>query len=578
MAQINQAINDLVRYNGALLPSVRSRFDKSHSHATTLDSGFIVPLMYDRVVPGDEKEISYSGLCRMATPKFPTMDEANLDVYAFYIPDRLWWRHAKEFYGENKDADYNEDGDYTMPYLKPSQYMVDDEYNELQRLANGIGSLSDYFGFPLKSANSSVSQFDDVPQMRVTAGLHRCYQLIYNEYFRNSSIVPAVPFYDGDTVTDAEWDVIKQIQHATKYPDYFTTLLLRPQDGADVLLPLGDYAPVVTRDEKIAPIYFNNGLSIGGPSSIDASGVLGYGDGVYTNGEDAGAGYSFGVKAGTTDIGLPLSNVYPNNLWANLTDATSATINQLRNAITIQHLLEISSIAGKRYQGIMKAHFDVFVPDATLQRPELLGSCRQRINVRQVLSTTANDEKNLGSTGAVSVTAVDSAPICNRAFTEPGILMVVGVIRTSKSYSQGLDPLLTKLDKYDHYWKVFDRLGNQPVPITALVASPKVSGFTTSSVNNVLGYQEAWTEYKTRFNRVSGLFRPDAQETLSAWNYAEHITTMPTLSKSFVEENDSYIERSVIAQSEPQFLLDCYFSYYDTKSMSIHSVPGLTRL
>lgn len=568
MAQINQAINDLVRYNGALLPSVRSRFDKSHSHATTLDSGFIVPLMYDRVVPGDEKEISYSGLCRMSTPKFPTMDEANLDVYAFYIPDRLWWRHAKEFYGENKDADYNEDGEYTMPYLKPSQYMVDDEYNELYRLSNGIGSLSDYFGFPLKDAGTSVAQFDSVPELRVTAGLHRCYQLIYNEYFRNSSIVPAVAFYDGDFVSDEEWGVIRQIRHATKYPDYFTTLLLRPQDGADVLLPLGEYAPVVTRSTLTdgspdnSPLIFENANS--GVTDWLQGGVLGM-----------GATGSVGVNDDGGTFGRPVS---PRNLWADLTDATSATINQLRNAITIQHLLEISSIAGKRYQGIMKAHFDVFVPDATLQRPELLGSCRQRINVRQVLSTTANDEKNLGSTGAVSVTTVDSAPICNRAFTEPGFIMVLGCVRVAHSYSQGIDPLLTKLDKYDHFWKVFDRLGNQPVPITALVASPKVSGFTTSSVNNVLGYQEAWTEYKTRFNRVSGLFRPDAEETLSAWNYAEHITTIPTLSQSLVEENEYYIERSIIAQGEPQFLLDCYFSYYDTKSMSVHSVPGLTRL
>lgn len=570
MAQINQAINDLIRYNGALLPSVRSRFDKSHSHATTLDSSYIVPLMYDRVVPGDEKEISFSGLCRLATPKFPTMDEANLDVYAFYIPDRLWWRHAKEFYGENVDADFNPDGEYTMPYLTPSQYMVDDDYNELERLVNGIGSLSDYFGFPLKSAGTSVTQYDGLPSMRVTAGLHRCYQLIYNEYFRNSSIVPAVPTYDADSVTDEEWSVIRQIRNATKYPDYFTTLLKEPQAGDDVLLPLGDWAPVVPRSN----------VYVGLTDNFDRfSSLKWYSNGVVQTGN--GNLYMYGgdtFKDTETGTGVNGSRALPANLWADLTSATGATINQLRNAITIQHLLEVSSIAGKRYQGIMKAHFDVFVPDSTLQRPELLGSCRQRINMRQVLSTTANDEKNLGSTGAVSVTAVDSANICNRAFTEPGFIMVLGTVRVAHSYSQGLDPLLTKLDKYDHYWKVFDRLGNQPVPMTALVASPKVGGFNATTAENVLGYQEAWTEYKTRFNRVSGLMRPDAQETLSAWNYSENITNLPTLSKQFVEESEIYIERSIINQTEPQFLLDCYFSYYDTKSMSVHSVPGLTRL
>ena len=96
MARVNQAMQDLLRYNHAIIPGKRSLFDKSHSHATTLDSAFLVPLMWDRVVPGDEKKIRYSGLARMATPLHATMDEAYLYTWAFYIPDRRWWRHAKE--------------------------------------------------------------------------------------------------------------------------------------------------------------------------------------------------------------------------------------------------------------------------------------------------------------------------------------------------------------------------------------------------------------------------------------------------------------------------------------------------
>ena len=143
MAKMNQAMTDLLRYNAAIVPRKRSIFDKSHSHLTTLDSGYLVPIMWDRVLPGDEKKIRYSGLARMATPIHPIMDEAILDTWAFFVPDRLWWNHAKEFYGENKDASFNPDGEYVMPFLKPSQYYVfsNDSYT-------GVNSLNDYFELP----------------------------------------------------------------------------------------------------------------------------------------------------------------------------------------------------------------------------------------------------------------------------------------------------------------------------------------------------------------------------------------------------------------------------------------------
>ena len=138
MSRINQAMQDLLRYNGAMLKRERSTFDKSHSHTTTFDSGYIIPLMWDRVLPGDEKEIRFSGLCRMATPIHPVMDECVFDVHAFYVPDRLWWEHAKNFYGENLDADFNPDGEYQMPYFKPSEYLVDTSGGGY---TDGVGSL-----------------------------------------------------------------------------------------------------------------------------------------------------------------------------------------------------------------------------------------------------------------------------------------------------------------------------------------------------------------------------------------------------------------------------------------------------
>lgn len=239
MARNNPQMTDLLRYNAAIKPQKRSSFNKSHSHATTIDSGYLVPLMYDRVVPGDEKKIRFSGLARMATPLFPTMDEAYLDVWAFYVPDRLWWRHAREFYGENKDASFNPDGEYVMPSLKPSQYYVANYNNHLI----GLGSLNDYFGMPIAKNYDldTLRELDEAKNVNICAGLHRSYQLIWNEWFRNSSIQPSLQLSDGDTVTDSEWDVIHRLRLANKLPDYFMTLLKQPQAGDAVyfLLVIG---------------------------------------------------------------------------------------------------------------------------------------------------------------------------------------------------------------------------------------------------------------------------------------------------------------------------------------------------
>lgn len=579
MARINQAMQDLLRYNAAILPQKRSSFNKSHSHTTTMDSAYLVPLMWDRVVPGDEKKIRYSGLARMATPIHPVMDEAKLDVWSFYVPDRLWWNHAKEFYGENLDASFNPDGLYEMPSLSYHRYFVQPDESMAWDDGCGIGSLNDYFGFPIFNGDlTPLETGDDTFMPRVTAGLHRSYQLIWNEWFRNSSVQPALRLNQGDQVTADEWSVIKQIRKVCKYPDFFTTLLREPQAGDDVMLPLGEWAPVVTRsnstyaDEDTPALRFVKGYGTSGYFAPlfeeNSTGKLVTVDGQSIQGDITGS-------------------LTPQNLWADLTNATAATINNLRAAITIQHLLEIDALGGKRYQNIMQAHFGVLTPDATLQRPELLGATRTSIGMRQVLQTSATEgDSPQGNTAAFSLTNVTNEWICNKAFTEPGFIMVLGAIRPVQSYSQGLDPLLTKLNRYDHYWTVFDNLGNQPVPVSSIffthtednnVSIGDNAGFK-SYTTDVFGYQEAWTEYRMKQNRVSGLMRPDSPNSLATWNYSTLFTDAPVLNSDFVEEDENLIDRTIAVQDEPQFIIDSYFDYIDVKNMSVHSIPGLLRL
>lgn len=572
MARINQAMQDLMRYNAALLPQNRTDCDKSHSHATTFDSGYLIPIMTDRVLPGDEKKIRVSALARMATPLHPVMDQANLDIWCFYVPDRLWWNHAKEFYGENLDASFNPDGEYQMPSIPPSWYMVDDQSGDPE---DGIGSLKDYFGFPFCSdfGAAFTEGIDDDLELWLSAGKFRCYQLIWNEWFRNSSVVPALRLNTGDTVSSSEWAIIKQKRLVMKNPDYFTSALREPQAGNDVLLPLGEWAPVVTRDVNV-PSPGSEVLRLTGTDSALVNDRL---LGVRNTEDDLADVYMTGQSASNAS-GASLVDVTTANLWADLTSATAATINNLRAAITVQQLLERDAIGGKRYQNLLYAHWGVFTPDATLQRPELLGASRTSVGMRQVLSTSAADGR-VGDTGAVSVTSVDNEWICNKAFTEPGWLMCLAAVRPVESYSQGIDIMDAKLNRYDHYYPVFDRLGNQPIQNREIYMygdSGNVMDHT--DLTTTFGWKEAWIEYKIKQNRVTGLMRPGVPGSLATWNYSSYFSSLPILNSQFVSVDPTLIDRTIAVQSEPQFLLDVYFEYYDTKSMSAHSTPGLLML
>lgn len=562
MARMNQAMTDLLRYNAALLPRRRSRFAKGHSHTTTFDSGYLVPLMVDRVLPGDEKKITYNGLARMATPLHPVMDQAFFDVWCFYVPDRLWYGHAKEFYGENKYADFNPDGEYVMPHVKPSQYAVIDDESYTGTVGMPLGSLNDYFGMPVMSPGVA-GQRDADSRNFVQAGLWRSYQLIWNEWFRNASIQPALQLNTGDEVTSEEWDVIKQIRKVNKLPDYFTTLLKEPQAGPDVLLPLGDYAPVVTGENHLntamtyEPLLFTD---LDGRVT-DQRSLLGISSDGNVN------------TAGKTDVsGTELT---PANLWADLTNQSAATISNLRAAITTQHLLELHNMAGKRYQQIIQMVWGCLTGDSTLQRPELCGTYRSEVGMRQVLSTTETDTVPLGATGAYSLTNVNNAVICDKGFTEAGYLFVLGAIRPVISYSQGLNCLWTQLTPYEMYQPPFDGISNQPVYGYEIYMG---NNATNEELHRPLGYKPAFMEYRIMQNRVSGLMRPEVCQTLSSWNYSLNFDDMPVLDSEFIAVDPSFMDRAIATPDEPQFIVDSYFAYGDTRSMSVNATPGIDKI
>lgn len=511
----------------------RSIFDRSHSHKTTFDAGKLIPIYCEEVLPGDTVTMDMSTICRMSTPLYPVMDNAYLDTHWFFVPYRLLWDHWREFCGENTDP-WAQDTVYEIPHGKVTAQ---------------FGKFWDYIGLP-PGVKCDVSAFP-----------LRAYQLIWNEWFRDENLQSNQLVDTGDAFNPAIGDALLSVN---KYKDYFTSCLPSPQKGDPVLLPLGEWAPVYTRQTDVPTDGSLIALRWAHESASLTSGLIGVSG-------SAGVGNATLYQVnGNNSTGRP---VEPTNLWADLGTATAATVNQLRQAFAIQRLLEADARGGTRYRELVKAHFGVDTGDARVQVPEYLGGKHIPINVSQVIqqSAAANEPTPLGNTGAFSKT-VDREGLFTKSFVEHGLLMGFVSVRTDHTYQQGIPRYLTRRQRYDYYWPELANIGEQPVKVSEI--------FAAADPENTLifGYQEAWADYRYSPNRVSGAFRSSSPQSLDVWHYADDYATRPFLGSSWITETDDNIARTLAVQDSTvadQFLLDCYFQSRWARPMPLYSVPGL---
>lgn len=560
------------------LPNIetkRSKFHRPFTHKTTFNCGEIIPIYVDAdIMPGDTIQMDLGAIIRESTPIAPVMDNAYIDVFAFFCPSRLVWAHQAEFWGENNLTAWEQPIEYEVPQVNAPETGWEK------------GSLADYMGIPTSVPGRTALNPNG---LHVNALPGRAYCKIYDDWFRSTPLQDGVLFNEDETTltgknrSDADYDAITDTQlyaaplKACKFHDRFTSCLPEPQLGPAVELPIAGsvIAPVYTGTE----VYHKDDLTgnpgllwerMNGGAYQDAGQVtLGTSNAKYA---DTDARTTMGQAAGTPTAG----NLAPVNLYADLeTLNSSITINQLRTSIAIQQYQEaLARAGGGRYIDIIKALFNVDSSDARLQRSEYLGGFRQPINMDQVLQTSATDATTpQGNTAAFSCTALNENMFIH-SFEEWGTLMVLAVIRTDNTYQQGLHPMWSRQKRLDYYNPYLANLGEQAVKVKEIYCQG------TSDDENVFGYQEAWSELRYGQSIVTGAMRSNYAQSLDVWHYADYYTSEPILSSDWIEEQQTNVDRTIAVQSqiENQYIADFYFEANYTRPMPAYSVPGLARL
>lgn len=531
----------------------RAKFQRDFNLLTTMNEGDLVPIYLDEVLPADTFKINLNALVRMATPLYPVMDNAYMDFYFFFVPARLLWKHFQNLMGQNDSTFWAETTEYTTPVTTAPE----GGWN--------VGTLADYFGIPT-----------GVSGLKVNSLPFRAYAKVWNEWFRDENLQQPVTQSMDDTTTtgvntgtnlsDAEAGGLPL--KVCKYKDYFTSCLPSPQKSSEpVAIPLTGNAPIrAFKDTDLTERYFNES----GTANLTYQTASNA-----TNGSRTTIGEALIITKDQETLKMRAmknnANAREVAMGADLSNVTGATINELRQAIAVQHIFERDARTGTRYKEILKGAWGVTSPDARLDRSEYIGGHRMPINVNQVIQTSSTDSTSpQGNTGAYSMTTL-SKNMCTYSATEHGYVLGLAAIRVDHSYQQGLSRLWTRSTRFSYYDPMLANLGEQAVLNQEIYAQGQAKD------EEVFGYQEAWADYRYRTNMVTSEMRSTYAQTLDAWHYADKYNALPTLSSSWIKEGTENIDRTLAVQSSNshQFICNFFYSQAWTRPMPIYSVPGL---
>lgn len=548
----------------------RTKFDRSHVYKTTFNSGKLIPVFIDEVLPGDTTRMSVNYFARLATPIKPIMDNIYLDWFFFFVPNRLVWEHWQNFCFEQEDPD--DSTDYVIPTVTASDNS-DNAY---------IGSLWDYFGLPVNTSGN-LSGISALP--------FRGVYLIYNEWFRDENLQKSVKIQKGDTnevlnsaraAEQPSWvftsgtNIVPGLACPPrgKRHDYFTSALPWTQKGPGVSIGLAGTASIVDPSPVTGYFVAQSNADLGAAQLSKDGGVHNVytGNGIlqYQGGYSVSiAGHSVNNSGSSVVSAKPGSSWLSKDSYADLDSSSIFTINSLRTAFQMQKFYERLARGGSRYTEVLRSFFGVVSPDARLQRPEFLGSFTKMVNVNPIAQTSATDDTSpQGNLSAYGVTAAKFHGF-TKSFVEHGYIFGFVCARADLTYQQGINKMWLRSTVYDFYWPTFAHLGEQAIELREIYAQG------VEADTSVFGYQERYAEYRYKPSQITGKFRSSVVNgSLDKWHLSQFFKNAPTLNEEFIVENPP-IERIIAVPSEPEFLLDIGFRYTTVRPMPMFGTPGL---
>ncbi len=546
----------------------RSTFKRNSSVTTSFNVGEVVPFYVDEVLPGDTFNVKTHKLVRLQTPIAPFVTPMWMDTYYFFVPNRLVWKHWKEFQGENTESAWIPQTTYEVPQIKAP--------------AGGwnVGTIADYMGIPTGVSDISVNALP-----------FRAYAKVMDYFFRNQALQDPFVIPDNETVQTGSngANYVTDIANggkpwiARRYNDYFSQALPAPQKGPSVSLPLfsGGVYPVVGNGNAL-------GFSAIKNSALETDYGLSFNNSATATLASGGAGLAVGAS-------IPGASHTPNNgqmigvttvegnsgLEAHVgSDTGAVTINELRAAFQLQKYYEQLARSGSRYSEVLKAQFHVDAQDYRLQNPEYLGGSHVSINVSQVVqnSATGKDTTPQGNTAAYSLTT-DSHHDFVKSFVEHGFVIGVCVVRYEHSYQQGIERFWSRKKVTDYYLPVFANLGEQAILNKEIYAqgSKAVDGSGKPYDEQVFGYVPRWNEYRYKPNRITGEMRSSFTTSLDMWHLGDDYAQRPVLSDEWLREDKDTVDRVIAVSNRVsnQLFGDFYIENTTTRAMPLHSIPGL---